>query len=552
MITLSKLELAVKCLHWTAIKTPYEPSGPAAEFGTEFHKHAARYLQTRKPSVGVPDSHDVMVQVWQRYAADRFPRDVKVEAAYAWTPDACGLLGYDIGRRYKERGAKPTDICGSLDVWWFDDATRRLHIADHKTGRARHTAAESWQLAGAAVMLLDATRFVINSVDVAYSYVNARGEVTTDAAVLTDERMGEVRREMRRLHVEQTGKREPVPGAHCEDLWCPARKVCSAAEGFRKENKQAAKKATGGQTMTKMKLTSVTTGKMETPFRVVLYGPEGIGKSTFAAGAPAPIFVGEHGGTAHLDVARFPSPEAWEDVFAALSELAEAEHGYRTVVIDPLDAFEPLVWDYVCRQGKKKNIEDFGYGKGYVQAQAEFQRLLDALNALSRGKSLNVVVLAHSHVKPFRNPTGDDYDTYELKLHTKSAALVRGWPDAVLFANYETYTHEVDGRTKAVGDGSRIVHTEARPAWHAKNRYALPPTMPLDWAEFERAAREHVPGNVTTLRAAILDIATQLPEATRSQAGELLKKAGDDAIKLAKLRDWASAKLNIEKQETAA
>ena len=56
---------------------------------------------------------------------------------------------------------------------------------------------------------------------------------------------------------------------------------------------------------------SITTGILNTPVKVVLYGPEGIGKSTFASHFPDPVFIDTEGGTKRLNVARLPQPTSW-------------------------------------------------------------------------------------------------------------------------------------------------------------------------------------------------------------------------------------------------
>jgi len=48
----------------------------------------------------------------------------------------------------------------------------------------------------------------------------------------------------------------------------------------------------------------ITDGKIKRAQKVVLYGSEGIGKSTFAAKFPNPLFIDTEGGTSHMDVRR--------------------------------------------------------------------------------------------------------------------------------------------------------------------------------------------------------------------------------------------------------
>src|SRR5688572_21053761 len=141
---------------------------------------------------------------------------------------------------------------------------------------------------------------------------------------------------------------------------------------------QAVEKQTAPKRMT---LGAVTRGRVDKPQRIVLYGTEGIGKSTFAADAPSPIFIPSEAGTEHLDVARFPLVESWRDVLDALDEL-RGEHTYRTVAIDTLDGLEPLVWSHTCATKLASNkrvehIEDYGFAKGYIYALDVWRQLLE-------------------------------------------------------------------------------------------------------------------------------------------------------------------------------
>lgn len=250
-----------------------------------------------------------------------------------------------------------------------------------------------------------------------------------------------------------------------------------------------------------MTLASITRGTLERPMRVVLYGVEGIGKSTFGADAPSPIFLGAEDGTAHLDVARFPQPRTWADALEALRVLGAERHDYRTVVVDTVDWLEPLCWRAVCDAARKSDIEAFGYGKGYLAALEEWRRFVAALDAL-RAKGMHTVLLAHALVRPFRNPEGEDYDRYTLKVNEKAAGLLREWADAVLFANFESFAQKQQlGRAKGVG-GARVLYTTHRPAADAKNRWSLPERLPMGWGSFSDAIAEAKgPARALELRA---------------------------------------------------
>lgn len=223
---------------------------------------------------------------------------------------------------------------------------------------------------------------------------------------------------------------------------------------------------------------SISRGLIPSATRLALYGPEGVGKSTLVAGFPEPVFLDTEGGTAHLDVARFPRPRNWADALAAINHLLTAEHSHKTLVIDSVDWLEKLLIEEVCRKANKEGLEDFGYGKGLVYLAEEFARFLALLEKL-RDRGIHVVLVGHSTIRKFEAPdAAGSYDRYELKLAKQVAALVKEWVDALLFVNFVTKTTEKDGKLRAVGGRERVIHTTHTAAWDAKNRYGLDDKLP--------------------------------------------------------------------------
>jgi hypothetical protein len=220
-------------------------------------------------------------------------------------------------------------------------------------------------------------------------------------------------------------------------------------------------------------------GRRPTPVRAVIYGPEAIGKSTLAAAFPAPVILDTEDGTHHLDVAS-ASISSWDDLRQAVAEIG-AKKEFRTVVIDSADWAERMLVEHVCADGRKKSIEDFGYGKGWVMVAEQFGRFLAACDGLV-GLGMNVAFVAHSTVKRTSPPDlTDGFDRYELKLSKQVSPLLKEWCDALLFCNYKMSTTEgSDGRTKAIGGKRRVIHTERDAAWDAKNRFGLAEELPLD------------------------------------------------------------------------
>jgi AAA domain-containing protein len=278
-------------------------------------------------------------------------------------------------------------------------------------------------------------------------------------------------------------------------------------------------------------LDTVTKGRRPRYIWALIYGTDGIGKSTWASHAPNPIFVGAEKGTEQLDVARFAQTESINELFAQLRTLQTEKHDFQTVVLDSLDWIEPLIWKAVCDEGKVENIEQFGggYGKGYIRALDLWRTLIKELAVLNQ--SMHVLLIGHAQIKSFQDPElPTAYDRYQLKINDKAAALVREAADAVLFARFETELVRSQGaKAKVRGEGKRIMYTESRPGFDAKNRFNLPFVMPLDWKIFGEAIRafyglngksdgttkrEHESGKAGPKNDATLEPAAQLKTAS--------------------------------------
>jgi hypothetical protein len=230
----------------------------------------------------------------------------------------------------------------------------------------------------------------------------------------------------------------------------------------------------------------------------LIYGTEGIGKSTTASQAPKPIFVQTEDGLDQIDCHSFPRARTYPEVVAALSELYSEKHRFETVVIDSLDWLERLIWDAVCQDYGVKSIEkaDGGYAKGYTHALTQWREVLDGLDALRNERGMAVVLLAHAKVEKFEDPESVAYDRYSPRLHKHAAALVTEWCDAVLFATRKFRTESEDAgfnRTRSIAvalgtdGGERVLRTVGGPSCVAKNRYSLPAELPLSWPALMQA-----------------------------------------------------------------
>lgn len=245
----------------------------------------------------------------------------------------------------------------------------------------------------------------------------------------------------------------------------------------------------------RMALTNIVSGRKLAPLRVLIYGPDGVGKTTFAASARDAIVLPAEDGAAYLDVARFPVAETWADVLDAVSELRATDHAHKMLVLDSVDWMEQLLVAHLCAKHKKDSLDAFGYGAGYSLVFDETRAFISQLERLRAEKGMGIVGVAHSAIKPFQNPEGENFDRYELKLqaskNANTAALWREWSEFVLFANYETLvsTSKKSG-AKGESSGARYAYTQRTAAYDAKSRLALPERLPLDWGSFARAVKE--------------------------------------------------------------
>ncbi|MBP7948882.1 MAG: ATP-binding protein [Verrucomicrobiales bacterium] len=225
---------------------------------------------------------------------------------------------------------------------------------------------------------------------------------------------------------------------------------------------------------------ATTRGPIARPQKVVIYGPEGVGKSTLACQTPEPVFLDTEGGTHHLDIVRLDAGATWEGITGTLAQLAKADHPFRTLVIDTADWLEKRLVEHLCTKGNKESIEDFGYGKGWVLLAEEFTRFLASLDTLL-ARGMHIVFLAHAAVKKFEAPDqAGSYDRFELKLSKQVGPLLKEWADVILFANYVTKTAEKEnGKLRGVGGKERVLYATHSAAYDAKNRHGLPDKLPF-------------------------------------------------------------------------
>ena len=303
------------------------------------------------------------------------------------------------------------------------------------------------------------------------------------------------------------------------------------------------------------RLTKVNKGKLAVAYRYVIYGPEGVGKSSLAADAPAPIFFDVDDGSANLDVTRYNFhdgttgghvPRSYAAVLDGIEDLRANAHEYKTLVIDTADRLESLMWHFILeresghvtalnKNGKKiASIEEFGYGKGYQLAVDEWRNLCRTLDVLRMAKGITIIVLAHAQIRTFKNPEGEDYDRYSLRINEKAGGFLREWADTTGFACFEEGAGKLsdDGKAKGYSTGKRFLKLLRTATYDAKTRLALPDQVELDpahpWAPLAQAVADNEAQTPMSLATAIA------AELTRLNDAELTKKVNAEVTKATK------------------
>lgn len=240
----------------------------------------------------------------------------------------------------------------------------------------------------------------------------------------------------------------------------------------------------------RMSLDAVREGRIKAPFRLLCYGPEKVGKTTFACGAPNAIHMGADSGTEHLNIKRMPSPETFKDVMEGFEEVASRgkSKGFETLVVDPIGWIEPMmIQDFTGSPTGNLATWGGGHGAGYNALGDRYRLFLSGAERVWKA-GMNVILVAHATVKVFNDPEGPGYERYELAVDKRGAGPLKQWVDAILFCKREAFGKtDEQKKTKAYGSAAHMLHTKWSPAYDAGNRYTLPETMPLSWDAFASA-----------------------------------------------------------------
>lgn len=313
------------------------------------------------------------------------------------------------------------------------------------------------------------------------------------------------------------------------------------------------------QAKKRMSVAAVTKGIRVQGRRFAFYGPEGVGKTTFASGADRPVFFDlEIGSDWFPNIPRMPGRDelgrdvTFNDVIDGVESLIYDDHDYRTAVFDTADKLEAMIFQHinankVDKHGNRmESIEDWGYGKGYQFALDKWRDFVERyIEDLRVKRGMDIVFLGHSIVKTFKNPAGDDFDRYQMRLQDKAASFIKEYCDVVGFMQFETVVKCDDKkRSRGSDTGARILHLKREAAWDAKTRFPAPKHLPLQWADFIQAMENGKTGDAPSMLRRLDQLLEDIDnDEQRDKLANRIKDCGEDTVRLSKAIDYVNGLL---------
>lgn len=295
----------------------------------------------------------------------------------------------------------------------------------------------------------------------------------------------------------------------------------------------------------------VVRGRQELPRRIFVFGGEKVGKSSFASGADAPVFIPLDQGAPHLDIDRLPKPESFDELLEIVALPETWKKPWKTLVIDPINWAEEMAWARLMHgvgakptESTRDEIEKVGGGfqKGFDAAVGVWRLLQLALERQWK-RGMNIVLLAHAQKVNFKDPIGVNYDRWEPAMHAKAANVFKQWVDDVLFFRHEVLAKPEKNKTIAVATDERVIHTTWSKAWDAGNRADLPPELPMAWGAYWEGVKRGG-DRVAALKTEIASLVKQIGgDDVAKGAAKLVDEAKDNTERLGEIVTRLRAKL---------
>lgn len=224
-------------------------------------------------------------------------------------------------------------------------------------------------------------------------------------------------------------------------------------------------------------LNSITKESRARAPKGIIYGPPGVGKTTFGAGTGGLLLDTENGIPAKLEVAHTPHLRTWNQIKECLDWLCKSDHGYGAVVIDTCDwmlrRIEEKVSGVDCSLNNTLNKSHDGFGNGQqVLKNYVYRYLLPVLDTLT-DRGIAIILLAHTTRRELTSHEGATFERSMPQLHKVLADIMIEWSDFVGAACIQA-----GERTLVLQETHQLV---------AKNRYGIVSPIPLSWSAFTTA-----------------------------------------------------------------
>lgn len=234
----------------------------------------------------------------------------------------------------------------------------------------------------------------------------------------------------------------------------------------------------------------ISHGKRMTPLKGIVYGDNGVGKTTLFSSSLKPIIVDMEGNCSHIS-----SPccriTKYDDFMALITSLLANEHEYKTLVIDSLDSLQTFILE---RMSQQHTTQELSYGKSNAILAKHIKEIVGVLEALQNKKNMNVLFTAHWKVKTANNPMVDQYDRYDMRINEEMRTGFCNWVQFIFLALKEVVFDEnkdaVFGKKKVKGMERRVLYTAGDPTYYGKNVFNFPPKMMMDWTEITKNVKK--------------------------------------------------------------
>ena len=226
--------------------------------------------------------------------------------------------------------------------------------------------------------------------------------------------------------------------------------------------------------------------------KILGYADSGMGKTTLAAMAPTPVFIGLDDGGRKIvhPVTKEPlhhieGVETFDD-FRQCTQQVSMFDDYETVVVDTGTILELLAHDWMLKNitdeknNYVKNIEKYGWGKGHRHLYDTMRLPLCDFDALVR-RGKNILILCQMQQVEVANASGENFLCDAPKLapqHGKTPSIWGMWTEWCDHVFKIGYSDLVAKDRKATSSAERLIFLHGQAHFKAKSR-TVPGRFPL-------------------------------------------------------------------------